>query len=403
MLLNPYKATFTHIRTLSTTFWVVIGATLMNQTGNMALVFLVLYLSQHLGFNLTHASSAFAAFSIAMLLSGLWGGSWINKFGAVRVMIGSLFANGITLLLMPFIHTYFIIIVMCLAWGFFYGLYRPASQTFVSSLSTPGMYKITFSVYRLAINLGMSIGPAIGGYLAYHSFATIFIANGIANLLAVTILLMGLFNTPWFKRTPASKKSMGLNMSWLKHDSAARLFLLGMIPSAMVFFQYESTLAVFLTHDLHFPLTFYGFLFTLNTLLIVVCELPLNIATIQWPYRLNFLVGSVLITLGFAGLFFASLQWHVILLTMAWTFGEMILYPSANGYMAEIAPEADRGSYLSIFSTCTNLGMLLGPWAGAIIMEYFNAEGLWFTCSLWGMLSIMLFYFIKNPKSREIV
>ncbi|RDI48683.1 MFS transporter [Aquicella lusitana] len=396
--MNLYRAAFLHIKTFPSAFWVVLSATLMNQIGNMGIVFLVLYLNQHLGFSLSQASIAFAVFSGSMLVAGMVSGGLIDQSGALRVMIGALCANGLTLLLFPLTHTYSAILFMCLIWGTLYGLYRPASQTFVSQLSAPGIHKLTFSLYRLTINLGMSIGPALGGYLAYHSFAAIYVANGFANLLASLILIAGLAHSGWLDKHAAARQKLSLNIRWLKYDPLLRLFVIGMIPVSMVFFQHESTLAVFLKRDLGFSLSFYGLLFTLNTFIIVFCELPLNVATMNWPYRINFLLGSLLITAGFAGLYFATREWHIILLTVIWTAGEMILYPAASSYIADIAPSAHRGSYMSLYSTCSNLGILLGPWAGAIVMEKTGAQGLWIACGIWGMLSMIIFNYLRESK-----
>jgi len=396
--MNLYREAVLHIRSLPSAFWIVIGATLMNQIGNMAFVFLVLYLTQHLGYSLAQASFAFALFSGSMLFVGLLGGSLVDKIGAARILIGSLFANSIALLLFPFVRGYSTTLMMCVIWGLAYGLYRPASQTLVSHLSSSGMHKITFSVYRLSLNLGMSIGPAIGGYLALHSFTVIFIANGIANLLAGAILIIGLGRSTWLKYRPAHQYKLELSIKYFLHDSILRTFMLGMIPVSMIFFQHESTLAVFLSRNLGLPLSFYGWLFTVNTLMIVFFELLLNVATMNWPYRVNFILGSLFITAGFAGLLFASQQWHIIVLTVVWTLGEMILFPAASSYIAEIAPKARRGSYMSLLSTISNLGMLLGPFGGAIVMEYAGARGLWIACGLWGMISVIIFTYLREPK-----
>lgn len=399
--MNLIQETFLHIRSFSSSYWIVIAATLMNQIGNMAFVFLILYLTQHLGFSLTQASFAFAVFCCSTLFIGLLGGSLVDKLSPAPILLITLLANGTVLLTFPLLHTHSSILFMCFVWGLTYGLYRPASQTMIAQLSSPGLHRITFSVYRLALNLGMSIGPAIGGYLAFHSYPAIFIANGLANLLASVILIIGLSRSTWFHHRPLSEHKFELSMKWIKSDIALRIFLWGMVPICMIFYQHESTLPVFLVQDLHLPLSFYGWLFTINTLMIVFLELILNVAMMNWPYRVNFMLGSALITLGFSGFIFVTQAWHIILLTMIWTVGEMIFYPSASSYIAEIAPPAHRGSYMSLFATSSNLGMLLGPWAGAIIMQHFGANRLWIVCGVWGILSLLFFFYTREPNLEQ--
>lgn len=394
-MMTSFLKKFNYVRELPFAFWVVIAATLMSQAGNMAFVFLVPYLIK-LGFSLSAASFAFAIFSGSMLIGGLFAGSVVDKLGALRILTSALIANGLLLLIFPLMHLYFFILIFCSLWGLIFGLVRPASQTFVSYVSKPGLHKITFSVHRLAINLGMSAGPVVGGYLVYHSFYFIFIVNGIANVLAASILLIGLIRSAWFNYRPARLHKVIWTVKWLKQDPVLRLFVLGLIPVSMVFFQQDAAFPVFLSDDLGIPLSFYGWLFTINTLMIVLFELPLNIATINWPYRVNFILGTLFITLGFASFLFASLAWHIILLTMVATVGEMILFPAASSYIADIAPETHRGSYMSMYSTCSNLGMFLGPWSGAIIMQHFGAPALWVSCGFWGMISVVIFSQLKK-------
>jgi len=393
------RASLHHIKNLSRAFWVVIAASFMNQVGNMAFVFLVLYLAKHLGFTLSQSSFAFVIFSASMLLTGLFAGPYVDRIGAARLMTATILLNGLLLLIFPLLHHFALIALACTLWGLAYGLYRAASQTFIGELSSAGMHKITYSVYRLAVNLGMSIGPAIGGFLAMHSFAAIFIANGMANVLAGIILIIGLRTGSWFKWHKREAYKPVINLRWLLLDKSLSIFLLGMIPVSMVFYQHEATLPIFLNHHLHLPLSFYGLLFTLNTLIIAVFELPLNVATLHWPYRVNFMVGSLFITMGFAGFAFAHVSWHIVLLTIIWTIGEMILYPSASSFIADLAHQDRRASYMSLFSSCTNLGMMLGPWAGAIVMQHYGPFVLWIVCGVWGLLSLAFFWTTPQPRT----
>lgn len=390
-----FKKTLNEIRHFPLSFWIVIAATLFNQIGNMVFVFLLLYLTLYLKFSLTAASFAFAINSLGMIIGGLLGGPLSDRFRADRVMIYGLLANGLMLFVFFFLKNYFAILVTCILWGFVFGLFKPATQTLVSFIIPMPLHKVAFSILRLGINLGMSIGPALGGYLAAHSFPAIFIINAIMNIVAAMILIIGFkyVKTNFIQET---KRKIDLGLRWLKQDVVLRLFVLGFIPVSMVFFQHESTLSIFLNDQLHFSLSFYGLLFTINTLIIVFFELPLNIATLNWPARRNLMIGSFLITAGFAGFYFATLQIHVILLTIVWTIGEMILFPSATAYAAEIAPLEHRGSYISLYNTSFNLGILLGPLLGGLIMSHSSAHVLWMVCGVWGLISVVMFWLLPE-------
>ena len=397
--MNLYREAFLHIKSFSKIFWIVIFATFINQAGNMAFVFLMLYGTEHLGLSVIKASFAFIAFSLSVFISGVTIGTVIDEIGPAKVMIGSLLINAVILLVFPFVHRYEFMIGMCLAWGFVYGAYRPASQTMITHLSKPGLHKITFSVYRLVLNLGMSIGPAIAGYLAAHSFPAIFISNGIANILAGLVLIIGLYGTTWITYHAQSDHKKVISIKWLKYDPILRLLVIAMIPISMVFFQHESTLPVYLKQNLHLPMSFYGWLFTVNTLMIVFFELLLNVATIHWSYRIHFILGTFFITVGFAGMALATTGWHIIVLTMVWTVGEMILYPSLGSCIADIAPKEHRGSYMGMYNTCSNLGILLGSAGGAMVLQHLGGHALWLICAVCGIISISIFSNLKLKES----
>lgn len=392
--MTALRHSFTHIKQLPSVFWVIIAAVLANQLGNMALFFLVPYLATH--FTLPFASFAYASCCAGLLVGGFFSGMIANRIGAVKLMTITLGLNALIVFGIPMLTRFWSIELTCILWGSIFGLFRPATQTFLSYVSSPESYKITFSIYRLANNLGLSVGPAIGGYLAVHSFPLIFIFNGSANIVAALILILGLTHRSC-KDLASTTQPLSPPPSFrdLKQDPILRIFLMGMIPISMVFYQLSSTLPIFIHEYLHFPLSFYGLLFTFNTLLIVFFELPLNIATLHWSPRRNMIVGSFLISLGYGGYAWVSQSWEIFLLTGVWTLGEMILFPAATAYIAQISTEKKRANYISLFTTITNLGLFLGPWAGAVVMQHWASTGLWLTCGAWGVVSIILFYFLR--------
>jgi predicted MFS family arabinose efflux permease len=149
--ISSYRESFLHIRSYPQSFWILISATIMNQIGNMAFVFIILYLSQMLGFSLIQATLAFVVFSLGMIMIGLIGGPLINRMGASNTLIASLLLNGFALLALSIIKNYYFILLICLVWGLAFGMGRPSSQTFVANLSLPGSSKIYFSVLTLSL------------------------------------------------------------------------------------------------------------------------------------------------------------------------------------------------------------------------------------------------------------
>jgi MFS family permease len=163
-----------------------------------------------------------------------------------------------------------------------------------------------------------------------------------------------------------------------------------MFPVTLVFFQHESAMALFLVDRLGFPETFYGALFTLNTLLIVALEVPLNAATAHWPHRRALALGSALFGLGFGLLAVAHSALAVAGTVVVWTFGEMVLLPSMAAYVADLAPAERRGEYMGLYTMTFSGAFALGPWLGTVVLAHFGPVVLWSSVFLLGTVSAFL-------------
>ncbi len=390
-----FRQTYSHLKSFPRDLWILWTATFLNQLGFIVFPFLLLYLTQHLGFSLARSSFVYVAFGFTLMISSFIAGNIIDRIGPEKVLLTALAGNSIVMFIFPAIHHYIAILIMSMIWGATFGIYRPASQTLTSFLSPPGEQKITFSVMRLSSNLGMSMGPLLGGFLVAKSFSSIFIVNGTSNLIATIIILLGLKSALRKNPRVSTKLTFVQTASFLKQDKILRIFLLGLLPVTMVFFQHEASLAIFLTQKLHFSYHFYGFLFTINTLMIVFFEILLNVATREWSSRTSFIIGSILISLGFMGFAWATQAWQVIILAVIWTLGEMILFPASSAFVADIAAEKNRGAYMGLFSMNGNAALLFGLWGGSFLMSYLGTETLWIICGFWGLLSLL--FFMKLP------
>jgi MFS family permease len=266
-----------------------------------------------------------------------------------------------------------------------------------SSAVGPDQRKTAFAVNRLAINLGMSLGPALGGFLATWSYGALFIADGLTSLAASAILARA--GRP--DHVHAAEKDVAARPESrpAHRDRRLLLLLLGVLPVAVVFFQHVAAMALFLVRDLGFSEASYGLLATLNTLLVVAFEVPLNAAMARWPAGKTLALGSVLTGAGFGLLAFAHAPGMVVVSVVVWTFGEIVLFPGLNAAVADLAPEARRGEYMGLYMTAFNLAFAIGPWAGTVVLETWGGPTLWAGTFLAGLLSAILLWRTVTPRA----
>src|SRR4029079_17928368 len=119
-----------------------------------------------------------------------------------------------------------------------------------------------------------------------------------------------------------------------------------MLPPAIIFFQDQAAMPLYVVRDIGLSEKAFWFLFTINTWLIVLLEVPLNTATAHWPHRRSLALGALLFGAGFGSMALATGPLSLAATVVVWTFGEMILFPGASAYVADISPPARRGEYM---------------------------------------------------------
>jgi predicted MFS family arabinose efflux permease len=394
---NPWRG----VAGMPREIWVLFSATLVNKAGSMVLAFLVLYLTRSLGLSVGTAATVLLLYGAGALVAAPISGVLSDRFGPIRIMRGSLLLSGVILLVFPLARTLTPVVILTLALSVTAEAFRPANLTIFGDLVQPEQRKAAFAVNRLAINLGMSVGPAAGGFLATVSFRSLFLVNGLTTLAAGAILAAASFPR---HRHAADTRELEAAVSPFFHPSRGyrdrRLvfFLAGVFPVAVVLFQHLSSMSVFLVNDLHFSAATYGLLFSLNCLLIVFLEVPLNIATSHWPHRRTLALGALLFGIGFGALALAWDVWSIAATVVIWTFGEMFFFPSMAAYLTDIAPASHRGEYMGLSQMVMGLAFMVGPWGGMLILARFGGKTLWGTMFLLGLGAAFIMARLEQPE-----
>lgn len=394
---NPWRG----LRGLPAEVWIVAVTTLMNRVGSMVLPFLALYLTQHLGAPARVAGFVLTAYGLGSLISAPLAGRLCDRVSPLRVMQGSLFLSGALLLTFPLVRDVAAVFALVVAWALVGEAVRPASLAALTGAIAPEQRKAAIALNRLAINLGMSVGPAVGGFLSMVSFPLLFAVDGATALAAGVVLTLLLRWRPVQVDPAAAELAVAAPSPRVLRDRRLLLFLLGVFLVGVVFLQHEAALPLFLVNDLHLPKSFFGMLFVMNTLMIVALEVPLNLAMGDWPHRRALVLGAALCAAGFGALALARGPGAVLLTVVVWTLGEMIFYPVSATYVADIAPPARRGAYLGAYSSTFGLSMLVGPGAGTLLLDRFGPATLWIIVLLVGVAAAAVIAVATRASAAE--
>lgn len=371
--------------------WLICLTTLVNRLGTMVLPFLVLYLTQDVGVSPSLAGFALTVFGFGGLLSSLAAGRLSDRLGSVRVLQGSLLLSGMLLPLLPLARSVPAVFALILVWAVIGEAIRPCTLASITAAAPAQQRKVAVALYRLAINLGMSVGPVVGGFLAMSSFRLLFILDGGTSVASALLLIafMG-WRRETRRKEPTPQESVSDTVGPFR-DRRMLIFFAGFFLMSCVYFQLEGPLALFVVRDLGLPKSFYGTLFLINTGLIIFLEVSITMAASAWPHRRALVTGALLLSAGFGALAFAKGAWSIVPAAVIWTFGEMVFNPVAATYPSELAPAGRRGQYAGAYYTVFSFAFMLGPWLGTVFMEHFGAKALWAATFVCGVTASIIF------------
>ena len=397
--LNPWRG----LGGLPREVWLLFATNLINRAGMMVLPFLVVYLTRDRQFTLGQAGFALAVYGTAAIIAGPISGWLSDRIGALPIMRASLLMSGSVVLFFPLAHSRGAVYAATALWAACAELFRPASLAAITHVVASQQRKPAYALNRLAINLGMSVGPALGGFLAAVSFRAMFLVDALTTIIAGLVLTFAPWHAATGGRSADSDSLDRRDTRSLLHDRRLLIFLSASFLVGIVFFQHESALPLYLVQYLSLSPAFYGALFTVNTLLIVALEVPLNGATSHWPNAWALFTGCMLFAIGFGSLAVVSSATGVLVTVVVWTFGEMMLFPAMSAHLGDIAPVQQRGAYMGAYSMSLSLALASGPWLGTQLLASTGPIGVWsIMFALGALAAVLMVYGVPHRRPLRV-
>ena len=398
-LFSNYAATFSG---LSREVWWLSLITLINRAGTMVIPFLSLYLTQSLGFTLSDVGLIMVFFGLGSVAGSRLGGYLTDRIGYYKVMQWSLFLTGILFVLLQFIKTLngfcaSIFFLMMVA-----DTFRPAMFVALSSYSKPENKTRSVTLIRLAINLGFSAGPAVGGLIiTTMGYQGLFWVDGITCVMA-TVLLINVLNP---RKARVLDEVKVENPVSVYSDKPYWIFLVAMALFGIVFLQYFSTIPLYYKEVHHLSELEIGLLLGANGFIIFLLEMPLvkSLEDSQLSKINLMLAGGVLVTLSFIVLNMTG--WVGILLVGMFfmTIGEMIMFPFSNAFAMERAKKGNQGQYMSWYSISFSVAHVFGHFSGMHLIEKVGFDATWYIVFGLSLLSGVFLLILKGKTKSNTV
>jgi MFS family permease len=383
------------IRSLPPAAWVLFAGTVINRFGSFVLVFLVLYLTDR-GYSASQAGVAIGTYGAGALVASWIGGTLADRIGRKQTIALSMFTSALTMLALSQAQSLWMIVSLTGMAGCTAELYRPASGALLADLTKPGERVSAFAVYRLAINLGYAIGPAVGGLLAERAFFYIFVGDALTSIVFGAVALLFLpGRLPDTDETHVSGRgAIGVVLA----DRNFMIFLLVSVISSLVYFQSHSTFPLHVGE--RFSTSIYGMLVSLNGILILIVELPISSVTRRYRPQPVMALGLVLVGAGFGLTALAGTVPLLAMTVIVWTLGEIIFSPVAAAYVADVAPFHMRGRYQGAWGLSFGVGLVLAPLLGTALYSV-SPRGLWTMCFIVSCLAVILIFRTRTAATGQ--
>jgi predicted MFS family arabinose efflux permease len=347
----------------------------VNRCGTMVIPFLTVYLTFK-GFSLEEAGYVMAAFGAGAIVGSYIGGRLTDKIGFFYVQFFSLLFNGILFIILGQMHTIFQFVVCIFILSSLGESFRPANAAAIAHYSNQDNRIRSYSLNRLAVNLGWSIGPAIGGLLASINYSWLFIVDGGTCIAASLLLYKVLPPVKPTSKNKAIKESLIVASAY--KDG---FFLKGMVMVFLIgvcFFQLFSIVPVYYKTVVHLNEATIGLILAMNGILIVLVEMVLVYKLENRGRVLNYItMGTLLIGFSFLVLRFSISPITVVIAMLLITFGEMFLFPFMNNLWIRRSTDHNRGQYAAVYNISFALGNVLAPGLASQIASRVGFPVLW--------------------------
>jgi len=379
---------------LSTESWMLALVMLINRSGSMVLPFLGVYMTDHLGFSLKNAGLVLSFYGIGSVIGSWFGGMITDKIGEFKVQSMSLILSVPMFCLIPLFKTESGLALIIFLQSTISEAFRPANSVAITKYARSKNITRSFSLNRMAVNLGFSIGPALGGILSAISYNFLFYSNALGALLAGITYIWFFKNRKYKNPDPPKADLLPQSISPYK-DGKFLLFSLTCLLFSVCFFQILNTLTIFYKQKAHLSQQEIGYILGYSGFIIVILEMLLvQIAEKSFRLKQILFLGTFLCGISFAMLGLNHSLWFLILSMTILCIGEIWTLPFMSTVTALRSGTNNKGAYMGMLGIGFSLSFIVTPYLGTLIAQKFGFITLWYGTGILMVIAAISFYYI---------
>lgn len=330
-----------------------------------------------LGLSEWHAGLSVTAAGVLWMLSARRWGGLSDRIGRKRVLLIALLAYALIYIVMAvFVDTalrsppavWFSVLALVgtrALVGLFYAAVPPTAAALVADAAPPGERAGVMAKLGSANALGMVVGPAAAGWVAYQNLSLTLYVAALLPLLALAAVAWGL---PPAAAPEATANRPRSALAW--HDPRLRLPVLAVFMAMISVTIAQVTVGFFAIDRLRLSPADGARMAGLALTAVGVGLILAQIGVMKLkgvPPRRWIAVGALISGIGFASVALVQAPWHLPATYAVAAFGMGFVFPSFQALAADSVDAHEQGAAAGAVASVQGFGMVIGPMVGTLL------------------------------------
>jgi MFS family permease len=361
--------------------WMMALCNLILWTGRgIVIPFTVIYFSQIVGLSASVVGAGIAAAGLGGIAFVVVVAGQIDRRGGRPVLLVCMSVLALATIGYPWATNVGLFLVVTLVLTFASQLYWPSSDATIASITDPARVAEAMSILRVANAVGIGAGGFIGGTLAagggMSEYRIVFLTSA-AFIVTAAVLV--------WRTVPAvilpSKSDDGEHGTWadILPDRTFLYALLILFTLVFGFTQITMSVPAFLRAEAGIGEGTIGLLFTMNTIMVVLTQIPITARLSRRHISKPLALGALLWAHSFLWLLLTPTLGvpAAVVAFLSFTSGELLFMPITALIPVRLAPVHLRGRYFSLSSVVWGGSYALASLVGGVALDMSNPGLLW--------------------------
>ncbi|WP_426333949.1 MFS transporter [Paenibacillus silvae] len=399
----------------------------INSMGDFIFSLITLVLTLQMGMSVV---SAGIFVSMAALISGpgvLLGGYLSDLMGKKTIIISGQVLSALIIISCSFYSGTITIGYLLIAVMFFISITRPAYNALIIQLCPEEKQrKSAFSLMYLGANLGIALGPLIAGFFIKDYVHIVFLSIGTVFLISTFMIWKKVHvgagdpapqtaaeNQVHHTQQPQQQQELKSLPSplfpMLLKNPLVVFFIVVSFLNYFIYMQYSFSLPLQMNQTFgEHGAAYYGSVMTINAISVILLTTLVLSATRSITALNSIAAGALFYGIGFGALYLLGDWPHfaiVVVSTVLWTIGEILVQTNINLYIASRVPDTHQGRFNGFLLFVGCLGYTLSPYLTGLFIRSLDMESVWIIILgislFYALCMVLLWYMDKNAANKR--